>query len=302
MLLLIGASLYFTQAEFSGIRKEFSEIRNEFSEIRNEFSKQTKYMKQQFKYTRGTFAFSAAVKTAVKVKIDPISVLGNHYASGSVVKISEKLYVATCRHVVMDTKITNNKSHSCRRLVTKLELKNKLNLSFRQNDILYSLKADLALIPINSEITNFIEIKNQVPMSGTNLYGTAIRENGVTQLQCNIIDIPTETIMNTNCGETHGFSGMGYLDPKGRLVGLHRAQGNFKNFQPQPEFSGTEAEWDKFTSQCDILLNKNCFLLYGKSILIQDEECYRHWLHECFTQFSKVYLSPFFAVCSGFLP
>jgi len=184
---------------------------------------------------------------SVRVQISPPSMQNNSFACGSIVSLSSRAgvvryFVATARHVIADM------SKNCRRRIASLEYQHALQASttsqvpFLQDDVFLHASQDLALIeiPSSSVVAGMaVSVSTRTLDLHMDLWATGFREHGYVAVACRIAEVASGSsgLFQTDCGGTHGFSGMGYF-ARGELVGLHKGEGEF--LHSSDEFSA----WD----------------------------------------------------------
>lgn len=66
---------------------------------------------------------------------------------------------------------------------------------------------------------------------GQSLFKSKRREKNINFGECSVVEFPyNSNTIKTNCGDTHGSSGTGYVNEYGHLVAIHRSQSSFLEF------------------------------------------------------------------------
>ena len=143
-------------------------------------------------------------------------------------------------------------------------------LNFSNSSIMFKNKnsPDIALIEVNP--TPIQKTYAVIPSSKNNYLGqqlisVSLREIMPVFQKCDVVEIPEDNYIQTNCGGIHGSSGTGYLDEYGFLVAVHRGQGavydEIFDSQDQDEF-GNNDELENMTSTEKQMYLLNIFRSY----------------------------------------
>ena len=169
-------------------------------------------------------AYEAANKSAVRIKITPGSKAGNNYACGNLVRIEGKTYISTNRHVVESRNISK---------LRHLQTRSKLRFDEFEEPILSDI-VDLALIPVKTDrLNNYAsELSEEIPQLGMKVAGISFRKKGIVYNHWIILENFGRYSYGSDLGGTHGFSGSGYFDHKGKMAVVHKGEGQFLHFDP----------------------------------------------------------------------
>lgn len=198
------------------------------------------------------------------VQIDPASEDNNAHACGTLITDNELYFFLTNAHVAFDSK----KGQA--REIRNITLYDGSFLNFSNSSIMFKNKnsPDIALIEVNP--TPIQKTYAVIPSSKNNYLGqqlisVSLREIMPVFQKCDVVEIPEDNYIQTNCGGIHGSSGTGYLDEYGFLVAVHRGQGavydEIFDSQDQDEF-GNNDELENMTSTEKQMYLLNIFRSY----------------------------------------
>jgi hypothetical protein len=226
----------FLNEKFDGVNEKFDGLNQTVGLLRQELT--------------GEQALKFANAASVQIEVTPATNRGNTMGCGTIVEIDGDLFVATNRHLF----VCENGTH-CRRH-TKLSLLGGTLLQSRCAERWHKVY-DLALIPIHDiPGVRGLKVLNHPPMLGTTLWSISNREHGAVMGICHVLE-KKRLWFESNCGGTHGFSGTGYLNGAGELVGVHKGQGEFNhmeegfgNVTERDEVLSFEYDWDATVGEC----------------------------------------------------
>lgn len=122
------------------------------------------------------------------------------------------------------------------REVERIVLVNNVDLLFKKSVIIFNdiNLPDIALIPIkpSGQYDSFAtKVKKEENYIGQSLFYISRREKSINFGECSVVEVPyNSNTIKTNCGDTHGSSGTGYVNEYGHLVAIHRSQSSFLEF------------------------------------------------------------------------
>jgi hypothetical protein len=234
------------ERSFANLTKYIHNERNDIISILTKYIDERLLSLEQI--ITGSSAIDFASNTAVRIEISPgSSDRNNTMASGNLISIAGMCYVSTNRHVlVTDEKV--NRTIKDLRLVDDTTLTVSGNFSF-------SNEWDLALVPVSCPGNRTpLAVAHEEPKLGTRLFGLSNRPKGLVLLPCSILEKRVR-YYETDCPETHGFSGTGYLNGKGTLIALHVGAGKFGHLNAsrsdlESMDSSSNFDWDRANTVC----------------------------------------------------
>jgi len=266
--------LSLTKNELSQTKNELSQTKNELSQIKSDNSK----FREIHEVTSDEKTIPLTYSSSVIVEIEPVSALNNSLGSGTLITLDEKLYISTCRHVLINTQ------KNCKRRITSIRTYKEI-VSINPENVYFpnSLEVDAALIEVKPEWTTKTNM-TAVRVSENNvsifskLWGTTYREKGLVGVPpCHIVELDSNQEKRqhqSNCGGTHGFSGMGYLGNE-ILRCIHTGEGEITHMDPKltrgdkltqsdNEFSSWSSLEQKAKNNCigESVFTEICFLSF----------------------------------------
>ena len=162
---------------------------------------------------------------AVAVTVGPPSKEGNDRACGTLVRLNDgNFYALTSRHVVIDG------ANGCRRSVLKVMTMDNKNVPVLENEIKYSKKNDLAVIPLDVTIEGQVPAKfcevaqdDSESLLHAELFGISPREKETRALHGRVLAVK-DNIVKGDFQGTNGFSGTGFFLNR-RVVAVHQGAG-----------------------------------------------------------------------------
>jgi hypothetical protein len=229
-------------------------VKDDIVKLRKEIMEEIMDVRQDIKLLenllQGSDAFRATQKSTVIINFyPPTSTFNNSEACGSVVTLNRKLYVSTAKHVVYDD------IKKCIRSISNITDINGKNILFKKEVIIFENEDfDIALIEVTSNFKFPLKVVDLEVDFPEEIFSVSIRNGNFVYQRCMIMEI-SSTKLITNCGETHGFSGTGYVNYNGELVGIHRGQGPLAHADGD-EIQFGEAQWESYVLKC---FNVNSF-------------------------------------------
>jgi hypothetical protein len=126
------------------------------------------------------------------------------------------------------------------------------------------LNPDVAWLEINTtqtKVTRYLKIAHDLMREGEPIYWEVFRDLKTMMGRCDVSGQQGGRRYRTTCGGAPGFSGAGYVNQEGRLVGVHQGSGMLER-SDSAKASGTESKieeesWDAVWAKC-IMLGRNC--------------------------------------------
>ena len=193
---------------------------------------------------------------AVSVSISPPSKEGNDRACGTLVRLNDgNFYALTSRHVVIDS------DNGCRRRVSKVTTIDDKNIPVLENEIKYSWKDDLAVIPLDfaiegQEPANFCEVAQDDSelLFHAELFGISPREKETRAVYGRVLAFDGNIVKGDFQG-TNGFSGTGYFFNR-KVVAVHKGAGQSRHWEELWEGEMGEVDMNNEEYSKKALLNK----------------------------------------------
>ena len=193
---------------------------------------------------------------AVSVSISPPSKEGNDRACGTLVRLNDgNFYALTSRHVVIDS------DNGCRRRVSKVTTIDDKNIPVLENEIKYSWKDDLAVIPLDfaiegQEPANFCEVAQDDSelLFHAELFGISPREKETRAVYGRVLAFDGNIVKGDFQG-TNGFSGTGYFFNR-KVVAVHKGAGQSRHWEELWEGEMGEVDMNNEEYSKKTLLNK----------------------------------------------
>jgi hypothetical protein len=141
--------------------------------------------------------------------------------------LNSDFFIVTNLHIVGIKNKTRNGTEICPRKIMRISTKWNENITVGNIFISSTDIGDIALIKVDRcsislqkyavEVITKNDNNNNLGMS---LIGCSIRNNKVFSQRCTLLSDDTKNLIS-DCGRSHGYSGTGYFNYDGILVGIH---------------------------------------------------------------------------------
>ena len=163
-----------------------------------------------------------AMKSSVRIRV----IFGKKFTTGcgNILSIDGDLYISTARHLMfMEEKIGEN--------VTIKLIESGVDYYITGYEIISNKEMDLALIKLKDRILEerSVQLSDRDLFIGSRIIGFSDLPSGLVFLTGSIIKF-SANFVQVNTGGYEGFSGTGYFDPDGHLIGIHVGNGNIDEF------------------------------------------------------------------------
>jgi hypothetical protein len=206
-----------------------------------------------------TVAHGAAVLIVIRNRKNYTKV---GHGCGTLVKISGGYYLASAAHVLAHYQWPDHTMNLYFSGFKEFDHQGQIWFSKSHDLALMKIvpRADLGLLAANvSKVSLAMGTKiwglPLVPINGTSIFTERVVQS------CRVVGIFNGTEMEATCGGSFGFSGSGYFDADGFLVGVHIGGGVFRHFTVAEEGSLEDA-WNMAYAKCNVTqlpLPMECF-------------------------------------------